>query len=190
MKKHRFGLILLGALFTSGSSFADSLDLNLHSKALQAIYTMDMGNRSGLSTELGVLYSEDEKRLDDYLVHVGLHVSGENWSETGTFDIRLGARLLYTSPGDLELAALAPGAQVRFSPIHRVGLGGHLYYAPSITSFSDADRYREYGLRADYQLLPQAFVYVGYRYIDVKIVDVAGKAKLENNAHVGFKILF
>ena len=192
MKHVITGLLALGIAVSASSTLADSLDVNMHSKALRATYTLDLAERGrpGLSAEFGLLYSNDDKRLDDTLVHAGMHVSGENWSESGTFDIRLGGRLIHTSPGNVDLVALAPGAQVRFSPIHRVGFGGHLYYAPGITSFRDANRYREYGVRADYQLLPQAFVYVGFRYIDVDIDGRRSGVKLEDNYHVGMKVLF
>ena len=192
MKRITSGLALLVAALAANNSFADSIDFNVHSDALRLSYEMDLSKRghAGLSADFGVLYSEDEERLDDLLFHAGMHVSGENWSEKGTFDIRLGGRLIYTSPGNVSLSALAPGMQLRFTPIHRVGFGGHFYYAPSILSSQDAERYREYGVRADYQLLPQAFVYVGYRYIDVDIQNGPSAVKLEDNFHVGFKMLF
>jgi hypothetical protein len=192
MKHIRIGLALLATTLASGNVAADSFDFNLHSEVLRATYTMDLSERgyAGLSSEFGILYSQDEKKLDDILVHAGMHVSGENWSEAGSFDIRLGARVIHTAPGNTDLMAVPLGAQLRFSPIHRIGFGGHLYYAPKILSFLDAERYREFALRADYQLLPQAFVYVGYRYIDAAIENGTDKAKLEDNIHIGFKMLF
>lgn len=185
-------LALLATSLAAGNSMADSLDMNLHNDAVRAIYNMDLSKRghAGLTAELGLLYSDDKKRLDDIMVHAGVHVSGENWSESGTFDIRIGGRLIHTSPGNVDLVALAPGVQLRYSPIHRVGFGGHIYYAPKITSFLDAETYREYAVRADYQLLPQAFVYVGYRYIDVDIDDGVSGFELDDNFHIGFKMLF
>lgn len=189
MKRLTSGIALLAMAAAAGQSHADSLDFNLHSDALRATYTMNMGER-GLSADFGLLYSEDKKRLDDIMVHAGLHVSGENWSESGTFDIRIGGRLIHTSPGSSDFVALAPGGQVRFTPIHRVGFGGHLYYAPKIVSFRDADAYREYGVSVDYQILPQAFVYLGYRYIDLDVKNGPNRVELDDNFHVGFRMMF
>ena len=189
MKRLTSGIALLAMAAAAGQSHADSLDFSLHNDALRAIYMMNLGER-GLSADFGLLYSEDEKRLDDIMVHAGLHVSGDNWSESGTFNVRVGFRLIHTTPDDWEFAAFAPGAQVRYSPIHRVGFGGHLYLAPRIISFRDAERYREYGVNIDYQVLPQAFVYAGYRYIDINIENSSFRAKVEDNFHVGFRMLF
>lgn len=190
MKFRAMGLLLLGVV--SSTATADNLDINLRDEAIRATYTMEMNKRGkgGVSTELGLLYSEDKKKLDDTLYHLGLHVAGENWSQSGTFVITLGGRIYYTSPGELDLAALAFGGALRFSPVHRVGIGAHLYYAPDITSFKDARTFSESGVRLDYQILPQAFVYVGYRNIEVDIEDGAKDVELDDNAHIGFKLLF
>ncbi len=185
------GAFLLGAVSTVAT--ADSLDINLRDEAIRFVYTAEMKGQGngGVSTELGLLYSEDKKKLDDTLYHLGLHVSGENWSQSGTFVIKLGGRAYYASPAAYDLAALGFGGALRFSPVHRVGVGAHLYYAPDITSFMDAKSFRETGVKVDYQLLPQAFVYVGYRNIEVDIENGGPSGvELDDNAHVGFKLLF
>ncbi len=190
MKFRAVGLFMLGAVATAAS--ADNIDINLRDEAIRASYSMELKDRgyTGLSTEFGLLYSEDKDKLDDTLYHLGLHVSGENWSQSGTFDISLGGRLYYASPEDVDLAALGVGAAIRFSPAHRFGIGAHLYYAPDITSFMDANRFQETGVRVDYQVLPQAFVYVGYRQIEVDIEDGPKDVELDDDAHIGFKMLF
>lgn len=190
MKFRAVGLFLLGTASTVAS--ADNIDVNLHDKAIRASYTKQLkdSGQAGLSAEFGLLYSEDRNKLNDTLYHLGLHVSGENWSQSGTFDISLGGRFYYASPGNTQLGALAFGGDIRFSPAHRFGIGAHAYIAPSITSFMDANRFEELGGRVDYQLLPQAFVYLGYRQIKVDINNGPSGVKLEDNAHVGFKLLF
>jgi len=117
-------------------------------------------------------------------------VSGENWSQSGTFDISIGGRLIYAAPKNLDLSALAFGAKLRFSPVHRLGIGGSIFYAPSITSFMDADSYTETTLRLDYQILPQAFVYIGHRKIEVDIDGGGKNVELDEGVHLGFKMLF
>lgn len=190
MKLRAIGLFLLGTVSTAAT--ADSLDINLRDEAIRAIYTMDMKERSkgGLSTELGLLYSEDKKKLDGTLYHAGLHVSGENWSQSGTFVISLGGRIYYAGSDNQDLSALGFGGAMRFSPVHRVGVGAHLYYAPTITSWMDAKNFREAGVRVDYQLLPQAFVYVGYRNIEADFENGVNNVELDDDAHIGFKLLF
>ena len=187
MKLHTMVALLCAATVTP--LMADSIDVNLHDEAIRATYTMQLQNTRGLSGEAGVLYVEDRRDNSETLAHVGLLVTGENWSKSGTFDIALGGRLVYASPADLDLLALAFGGRLRFSPLPRLGVGGHFYYAPGITSMMDSEEYREVGLRLDYQVLPQAFVYLGHRSVNV---DFGGPSEweLDDEVHVGFKMTF
>jgi hypothetical protein len=172
-------------------ALADSIDVNLHDKAIRGTYTMQLQSTKGLSAEAGLLYAEDNNNNNDSetMIHGGVLVSGENWSKSGTFDIALGARLLYATPGDLDMLALAFGGRLRFSPVPRLGIGGHFYYAPDITTFIDSNSYEEYGLRLDYQVLPQAFVYVGHRRVKVDF-GLPGYWEMDDHVHVGFKMTF
>lgn len=168
---------------------ADSIDINLHDKAIRGTYTMQLQNTKGLSGEAGLLYAEDRFNNSETLLHAGLLVSGENWSKSGTFDIALGGRMVYASPGDVDMLAVAFGGRLRFSPVPRLGIGGHAYFAPEITSFLDSESYQEVGVRVDYQLLPQAFVYVGHRTIKVDF-GAPGDWEMDDDIHVGFKMTF
>jgi hypothetical protein len=188
MKLRVAGLFLmLGAASTT--AVADSIDVNLRDKAVRLTYAANLSS-GGLNADFGILHNEDKKQLDDTLYHAGLLVSGENWSESGTFDISLGGRLIYTSPGTVDLGALAFGGKLRFSPVHRLGIGGSIFYAPSITSFGDADRYVESSVQIDYQVLPQAFIYIGYRNIEVDIENGPDNIELDEGGIGGFKVLF
>ena len=181
-------LALLCVLGTT-PALADSIDINLHDDAIRGTYTAQLQSTQGLSGELGALYVEDNANNSETLVHAGLLVSGENWSKSGTLDISIGGRLVYATPGDLELMALGFGGRLRFSPVPRLGIGGHFYYAPDITSFMDSEAYQEVGVRLDYQILPQAFVYVGYRKVEA---DFGGPVnwEMDDDGHVGFKMTF
>lgn len=199
MKLRHVLLALLGG--TSAAAHADNIDINLNNDALRLSYAHQLQSTKGLSVEVGGLYTEemryDGHRVDDdeLLLHAGLLVSGENWSQAGTFDISIGGRLIAGSiePGNTnyDLVALGFGGDVRFSPVHRLGIGGNIYYAPDITSFQDANSYQEFGVRVDYQLMPQAFVYVGYRNVEVELDNPGStKAEFDDNVHLGFKMTF
>ena len=167
----------------SGGALADSLELNLHDEALRATFAHVA--RPGMEWDVGHYYNED----DVTVTHLGLHVSGENWSKAGTFDVGLGGRLLLVRSDEEDASALALGARVRFSPVHRVGIGGELYFAPDITTFDEATRYTEATVRADYQLLPQALLYVGYRVIEMDFDDV-DDVEIDDSFQVGMKLLW
>jgi hypothetical protein len=190
MKQHAIGLLLLGTLSTT--AVADNLDIDLRDKAFRGSYSTNISGKSGLSAEFGVLTNEDTKQLNDTLYYAGLLVTGENWSKSGTFNISLGGKVIYSSPSDwnVDLSAMAFGGDIRFSPIHRLGIGGSFYYSPEITSFMDCKKYYESNLRVDYQVLPQAFVYANYRSIKVDIDKGASDVKVDQGVSIGMKLLF
>lgn len=180
-------LVSLAFLLTSGAALADSLDVNIHDDALRIVYGASVNSVSrGAEVELGHMYNNE----DDYVSHIGFIVSGENWSNAGVFDIGLGGRALRISADPLDVTALALGGRVRFSPIHRVGVGAFVFHAPDIVAFDDAEAYTEYGVRFDYQLLPQGFVYLGYRNIELKMENWDSAVQIDDNGHVGMRLLF
>lgn len=172
-------------LVASGSAAADSLDLSLNDKSLRGIYTFTPAAKRGLDVDLGHYYTEH----DVTVTHVGLQVAGENWSKEGVFNIGLGGRLVYAHADHWSESALAFGDHVRFSPVQRVGIGGAVFYAPQVTTWGDGKNYLESEVNLDYQLLPQAFVYAGYRVIEVDY-DKKNNVKLDDRFHVGMKLAF
>lgn len=183
-------------LAASSIAGADSLDFSLNDEAVRLVYAHNLDTATkGLSIDGGWLYTSeievDGTKVDssENLFHLGMMVSGENWSEKGSFDISVGGRMAYTSPDDGDLLSLALGGDVRFSPMERVGFGGHLFYSPAILSFMDSDGYMEYGLRVDYQLLPQAFAYLGYRMVEMDVED-GPDVEFDNSFNIGLKMMF
>ena len=192
MKLHKTAVLLCA--FTATPVLADSIDINLHNNAVRGTYTTQFQNTKGLSGEVGVLYTDQNKsntnnQVSETLVHAGILVSGENWSKSGTFDMSIGARAVVARLDVVDLAAIAFGGRLRFSPVPRLGIGGHAYFAPEITSFADSLSYQEVGLRVDYQILPQAFVYVGHRQVKADF-DRSIKWTMDDEAHIGFKMAF
>lgn len=191
MKQQAMGLLLLATLSTT--AVADSLDIDLRDKAFRGSYSMNVSGKSGLSAEFGALTNEDNEQLNDTMYYAGLLVTGENWSKSGTFNISLGGKFVYTSPNSVDLGAIAFGGDIRFSPVHRLGIGGSFYYAPEITSFMDCKKYYETNVRVDYQVLPQAFVYANYRSIEMDVEYSGGTAtdvEVDKGLSIGMKLLF
>ena len=174
---------------------ADSIDINLHDMAIRGTYTRQIASTQGLSNDYGILHVESDTNNDippgesESLFHVGLLVSGDNWSRSGTFNIGVGGRIVYATPGDLDMLAIAFGGNLRFSPVPRLGIGGHAFFSPQITSFADSEAYQEVGLRVDYQLLPQAYLYVGHRNIKVDF-GAPDDWVLDDEVHGGMKLTF
>ncbi len=182
-------ITLLGLSAIGLNAYAASADFNLHNNALRLTYASGVSNQKGLEVDAGMLYHDS----GDEAYHLGANVTGENWSDAGTFDISLGGRAFFVPGTGYDALAFGVGGQLRFSPVHRLGVGGHIYYAPGILSFLDSDGYTEVAVRLDYQVLPQAFVYVGHRSIKMD-VDINGNkvkgVELDKDVHIGMKLLF
>ncbi|SCZ65658.1 YfaZ family outer membrane protein [Thiohalomonas denitrificans] len=176
-------------LSVAGTTYADSFDINLHDDAVQMVYGTPVGDEArGMDGELGVLYTDDSGN-SDLLAHAGFLVSGQSRNGHQTFRIGLGSRLILADMDSHQAGAFAFGGRMRFSPMERVGLGGDIWYAPDITTFMDGDRMHEYSLRVDYQLLPHAFVYAGYRHVEIELED-ASEYELDSHSHLGMQLFF
>lgn len=169
----------------SGVAAADSFDLSLNDKSLRGMYAFTPAAKRGLEVNIGHFYNEHSVTV----THVGAEVSGENWSKEGVFSIGLGGRAIYAHTHDWSEEAVAFGGHVRFSPVQRLGITGIVFYAPEVTTFGDGKKYQETEANVDYQLLPQAFVYAGYRVIEVDFDKKSG-VKLDDRIHIGMKLLF
>lgn len=176
-----FGLVI------AAPAVADSLDLNLHDDALRITYATDAFHE-GLDLDMGYLYAK-KRNQSGHVAHMGLQVGGKNWSDQGEFDVGLGGRLVYTDTRNGDGANLALGGTVRFTPFHLVGFNAALFYAPNITSFLDSERYKEWSVSVDYQLLARGFVYLGYRNVETRIENL-GTHEIDDSLHLGMKLMF
>lgn len=179
-------LVSFALAFATGTAAADSLDINIHNDALRVIYGMGVESVSrGAELEFGHMFNQDDQSVS----HIGFIVSGENWSDAGVFDIGLGARAAYIDVDFLDAGALALGGRLRFSPIQRLGIGAFAFHAPDIVT-NDADGYTEWGVRLDYQVLPQAFIYAGYREMELELEDNGPEVEIDDEGHLGMRLMF
>ncbi|QKT03265.1 hypothetical protein HUS23_05310 [Ectothiorhodospiraceae bacterium 2226] len=180
------GALAGASVLAAPGAMARSLDVNLSDESARVLYSTRMatGEYGHSDVEFGFMYNEDSNAA----VTAGLHIF--NHGLAGPNYLGLGGRIYGIQTDDADGLALALGGQGRWAPpeLGGVGLGGHLYYAPRIVSFLDADRVQEVGVRLDYQLIPHAFIYVGHRDIRMKLSN--GTERVDRGAHLGFKLLF
>lgn len=168
-------------MFCSSSVWADSVDINLHSEALRGTYAFYVAKKT--VADVGILLLKERyQEQDEALFHAGVNFVFDN--------LRFGMRAIYATPGNTDLFSLGFGGQGRFSLTRRIGLGGHFYYAPEVTSAMDSEGYHELGARVDFKLARGAYLYVGYRNLKVKIYSVENKVELDDDFHVGVKLYF
>jgi len=186
----RLLVIVLGIVMSS-NLYARSIDINLADNAAQFKYNTLVGATNYGRTEVGVgfLYNED----DNILGELGLLVIDEAGSKTPGLEIGVGPKFWYgdADKPDVQISGIGLGGQLRYKPMSspRVVFGGSLFYAPSIVAFIDAEEILEYDVRLEYELLPTANIYLGYRNIEADIKN-RKKAEIDESVVLGLRFKF
>ena len=184
-------MLVLFLSVLSSFSFARSFDINLSSDSAQFKYGTHVGGTNFGRSEMtiGFLYNED----DAYLSEIGLLVIDEAGSKTPGLELGVGPKFWFggSDEADVDISGIGLGGQLRYKNLNypRIVYGFSLFYAPSIVAFLDADNILEYDLRVEYELLPTANVYIGYRNIEADIKR-SGEAEIDDSAIIGLRFNF
>ena len=182
-------IFALSLLTASTSALADTVDVNLRNNSAQFQYMASMGRDTLGKAEMhaGVLYVDKKNLLGDF----GILVKDDVGSSASGISVGVGIKGLSAKAKDNDASALAIGGLVRYSPLpdHRFGIIGQLYFSPNIVTFGDADRYTETGVRFEYEIIPQAAAYLGYRRVTFGI-ETKSYVTLDEGAFVGVRIMF
>jgi hypothetical protein len=200
MKKALMSFCLM---LCTGLANAGGLDIALsnntaHLSMLLNPYAFYQGGGSELG--VGAFVSEE----GDKLAHATLIARGYRQSSSSQYSLGAGVKALYgdvTIPAasnngtevEEKVGAIAMGFQAgmlisssRHNPIEAMFEG---YIAPSITSFSDAERYAEINARLQIEIIPQAQAYVGYRRMRFNTRNF-DNVRLDRSVHLGIKLTF
>ena len=188
--------------------WAGGIDLSLSNETANLVYLFnnDPLNRSrqpneGGGSELaaGVFFNEDGAQL----LHATLLARGFRQAASTQYFVGAGIRLIGGNidvednvanvEDDETVGALALGFQAGlllqpadFNPAELIFEG---FYAPSITSFSDAERYSEVSVKLQIEIFTRARAYIGYRRMRFDSNDF-DDVTIDNNAHFGLNISF
>lgn len=168
----------------SGPVLAQSLEVGLSDDTARVRYSTSMwGQQYGrLELDTGLLYTADH-----YLIgHAGLLVYNDSWDSP--LELGVGGRV-YFADADDTYGGLALGGRFRFGPQswRGLGIGGHFFYAPEIVSFGDAENLTDFGLRVDYELMPQARLFVAYQKLEAEH-ELGGDVEIEDSTTFGVEI--
>lgn len=183
-------IVALSLLTFGTTAMADTIDLNLRNSSAQFQYSTSMGRDALGKTELhlGVLYADKSNMLGD----LGILVKDEVGSSVPGFSVGVGIKGLLAHTQGTNESALALGGMIRYSPpgLSRMGIVGQLYFSPNITTFGDANRFIETGVRVEYEVIPNAAAYLGYRNIRFNLNNTARYATLDEGVFVGVRMSF
>ena len=204
MKKALAGLCLL--VGSMGVQAAGGLDLALSNNTANLAVLLNphqLYQGGGSELSVGGFVSEDGDRLG----HVTLMARDTRLrtnARMNTSSYSLGAGIKAIA-GDVfipasingeetneSVGAIALGLQLGWifpSAYNPVELSFEGFIAPSITSFSDAERYSEVGVRLQIDVIPQAKAYVGYRRMRFDTNDF-DNVRLDRSVHLGLKLTF
>ena len=200
MKKVLAGLCLLFGSFgvnASGLDFALSNETANFSLLLNPPYQFSDGGGSELA--VGGFISEQ----GDKLAHASLMARGYRQSNGTQYSLGAGMKAIVgdiaipavgvTSDTEESVGAVAIGFQfgmlLASSQHNPIELSFEGFLAPSITRFSDAERYVEVGARLQIDVIPQARAYVGYRRMRFDTNDY-DNVRLDRSVHLGIKLTF
>jgi len=187
-------LVTISLLALSTTALADTVDINLRDSSVQMQYKSSFGRDPLGKTEfhMGVLYAGKSNVMGD----IGLLVKDELGNNAPGFSVGVGikgvlARVKDESPSVSNASALALGAMVRYSPptLRRMGLVGEIYASPNIVTFGDANRFVETNIRLEYEVIPSAVAYLGYRNVQFNL-DNKPNATLDEGPFLGVRISF
>lgn len=205
MKKYLVGLALL---IGTGPVLAGAIDLALSNETANLSVTLNRdpfyteqvrSQDGGAELAVGGFISE----VGDKLIHGTLLARGVRQTLNSQYHISAGMKLI---GGEIEagvdrenaadsetVGALALGFQagllLQQSAYNPVELSFEGFYAPNITSFSDAERYGEVSVRLQVEIMPRARAYIGYRRLRFDTNDY-DDVQLDRSAHFGLNISF
>lgn len=180
--------ILAGFLAGGAQALADQLDLSFNADAVRVGYARPLPGNA-LQWDVGWLHHQD---VGD-LVHAGLALVGKASEGANPLTGGLGLRAVYSDGErrDQDGFAAAVGGFIRWTVprFNRIALGGEAWFAPEVLTFSGMRKYQDFSVRASYNILREADVFVGARYVRGDYDD-APDARFDTGLHVGLALRF
>ncbi len=187
---------LLLSLALGSSLFAmHDASLNLNNEDIEAKANIDLGelNQSDYPDiyflTLGFLKA-DNKEDASSLLEAGFMLRQDVNGVDG-LRMAVGIKGTYTKLGSLKHAAAPLGAELAYTlpiDVMPVVLSGTFYYAPSVLTFKDADKYKEARVELGLNLMDHGTLFVGYRYIDTDYDAV--NYTYNDSGYIGFRVKF
>jgi|SRR5690554_2279490 len=183
--KSRYALCLALMVAATGSQ-ASEFDLNLSDDSANASVTITPANRS-IDFGAGYIYQEG----GTHIANLDFHARGRTAIGNLPTTVGIGAQFNWFDEDPVDGGAIGIGGFTRINIPTVPGLGVNLsaYYAPSITSFGDADHFYRWDANLTYRIIQNADVYLGYREVRVDL-EHASYITLNDGLIAGFTIHF
>ena len=185
-------LLIITAAFAATQAHAAGVDIKLGNDSAEMTYLTKSSTfgYGGLDIGMGAFFNED----DDLQLNLSGMVTGSSAGNNRALKFGVGAKLSMANLDliDEDVGALALGLQVRylFPSSTPVALLAEGFVAPSITSFSGAERYYEYRFAVELEVTPSARAYLGYRYMEYEMEAGYDYDEMDGQGHLGVRFDF
>jgi len=167
---------------------ADEIDVSFNDDAARFEYVHAL-SRNPLRVDGGWLHHKDNGEV----VHIGLNLVDVASDGVTPVTAGLGGRVVY-SDGELPdqdgvVAALGGFVRYTFPRYNRLSVTAKVYFAPEVLSVGDADQFQDLSVRVSYNLMREADLYAGARYVKGEYDD-APHARYDTGLHIGISLRF
>jgi hypothetical protein len=170
------------------NGFAGEVDLSFNSDAFRFIYVHDLASND-LAWDGGFLSNSD----NGYVAHTSLYLTGVASDGASPLEGALGGRVAFVNGDNSSQTGvpLALGGYIKFTfaSMNRLSIRGDAYYAPDVLTAQDLETYQDYTVRIGYNVLQDADIYIGARYVKGKFEN-GSSAEFDNSANIGVSIKF
>lgn len=144
---------------------------------------------SGVHLGASVLHDEDKGDLGEFGFHV---VETRPRSRNVFVGIGLKAHIAHLHEVEENVGAIGVGGFFRYGlPVNPdINFAGYAYVAPSVLSFNDTKNLVNTDIRVQYNVIPSARLFVGYRYVGVKLEDYNKRYRIGDGLHLGVSLDF
>lgn len=183
-------LIIAGLFLGAGHAAAESIDFNLNDDAARLTFSWDARDNK-LTFDAGWLHQQDTGDV----AHLGLHLVDFAASGPAAPEVGIGGKLFYidgkTLPSSSQGGAVGLGGFFRynFPQADRFGVRGQLYFAPDVVAFGDVSGYFEASIGLTYDVLRDADIYIGARYVKAEF-DNSPDLTMDTGVHIGLRLQF
>lgn len=164
---------------------ASGLDLNIGNETV-ALSLIGPINSSDLNVSISGMHHQNDRDV----LTTGLSVIEQTDVES---HIGIGANIYAFDAPEIDGVGLALGGFFRqaLPQVPHLGLGGQVFYGPSIVSMDSADDFLDATLRLEYQVIHQANIYLGYRKIKVFVDDeIEDEGEIDSSWVAGMRLTF
>jgi len=190
----KIGLVALCA----ASAFAmHTAEININDEDLEIAAQFDMGQFNDDVEPDTVLIGgrylhggEDNSNVNDVDDYYEISFLMQNQMGNEDLTLGLGLKLNYTE----DYSTVPLGAEAKYHlPLEKtipIFINMAVYYAPSVLTMKDADKYFEYRMSADFEVIDNGKVTLGYRVMNTDYDDARGDVEYNKSMYIGFKFAF